>query len=104
MKNRLNITIEESLLNKAKKYAEQHQTSLSQLIELYLRNLTKKPSRENIITLVEGLKKPQLDPETDLKKQYYEEQKRKHGLKYFWMPLFFWIFYCRGETQILRKR
>ncbi|HEV7332039.1 MAG TPA: DUF6364 family protein [Flavisolibacter sp.] len=79
MKNRLNITIEENLLNKAKRYAEQHQTSLSQLIESYLKTLTKKPSKENIITLVEKLRQPQIVPETDLKKQYYEEQRHKYG-------------------------
>ncbi len=79
MKNRLNITIEEDLLNKAKRYAELHQTSLSQLIESYLKNLTRKPSKENIIALVEKLKKPRLSSDTDVKKQYYEEQKGKYG-------------------------
>ncbi|RYZ56693.1 MAG: hypothetical protein EOO14_11960 [Chitinophagaceae bacterium] len=79
MKNRLNITIEEDLLNRAKRYAEQHQISLSQLIESYLRSLTKKPSKENILSLVEKLPKPNLAPETDLKKQYYEEQKGRYG-------------------------
>lgn len=79
MKNRLNITIEEDLLNRAKRYAEQHQISLSQLIESYLESLTKKPSKENILSLVEKLPKPNLAPETDLKKQFYEEQKGRYG-------------------------
>lgn len=79
MKSRLNITVEEGLLNKAKIYAEQHQTSLSQLIEAYLERLTKKPSQENLLTLVRKLKKPDIPLDTDLKKQYYEEQKGKYG-------------------------
>ena len=79
MKSRLNITVDEELLNKAKSYAEQHQTSLSKLVETYLECLTKKPSKENVIELVRKLKKPALPPDTNLKKQYYEEQKNKYG-------------------------
>ena len=79
MKNRLNITVEEDLLNKAKKYAEEHHTSLSQLIGHYLKMLTRKPPRKNILDLVKGLEKPKMDPQADLKKQYFEEQKSKYG-------------------------
>jgi hypothetical protein len=79
MKSRLNITVEEDLLNRAKVYAEQHQTSLSHLIETYLERLTKKPTKENVITLVRNLKKPEIALDIDLKKQYYEEQKGKYG-------------------------
>jgi hypothetical protein len=79
MKSRLNIDVEQDLLDKAKVYAELNHTSLSQLIEAYLENLTKEPSKENVLTLVRKLKNPQIPPETDLKKQYYEEQKKKHG-------------------------
>lgn len=80
MKNRLNITVDENLLRKAKRYAAQRQTSLSQLIEAYLESLTRKPAKENIVTLVEKLRKPAIAAETDLKKQYYEEQKQKYGV------------------------
>jgi hypothetical protein len=80
MKNRLNITVDEDLLRRAKRYAAQRQTSLSQLIEAYLESLTRKPAKENIVTLVEKLKKPKISAETDLKKQYYEEQKQKYGV------------------------
>jgi menaquinone-dependent protoporphyrinogen IX oxidase len=79
MKSSLNITVEEDLLNRAKVYAEQHQTSLSQLIEAYLERLTKMPSKENVVDLVRNLEKPDIPPDTNLIKQYYEEQKGKHG-------------------------
>ena len=79
MKSRLNITVKEDLLNRAKVYAEQHQTSLSHLIETYLERLTKKPAEGNVISLVRKLKKPEIPFDVDLKKQYYEEQKSKHG-------------------------
>ena len=79
MKSRLNITIEEDLLTRAKIYAERHQVSLSQLIETYLERLTKKPAKENVVTLVRKLRKPEIPPDKDLKKEYYEEQKGKYG-------------------------
>lgn len=71
--------MEEDLLNRAKIYAEQHQTSLSHLIEAYLERLTKKPSKVNVITLVKRLQKPKSSSDVDLKKQYYEERKGKYG-------------------------
>lgn len=67
------------MLRKAKRYAEEQQTSLSQLIEEYLKNITTKPSRETIVELVKGLEKPAPDPETDLKKQSCEEQNKPYG-------------------------
>jgi antitoxin component of RelBE/YafQ-DinJ toxin-antitoxin module len=79
MKSRLNITVDEELLNRAKVYAEQHQTSISQLVEVYLERLTKKPAKENLLSLVKQLKKPQISPDADLKKQYLEERKGKYG-------------------------
>ncbi len=80
MKSRLNITVDDKLLNDAKQFASRRQTSLSQLIEHYFKRLTKPSRRENIIQQVEQLKKPRIKPGTDLKKSYYEDQKKKYGL------------------------
>lgn len=79
MKSRLNIRVDKYLLNRVKVYAEQHQTSLSYLIETYLEHLTKKSAKEDVITLVRKLNKPEISPDIDLKKQYYEEQMDKYG-------------------------
>ena len=79
MKSQLNIAVDENLLNRAKVYAEKNGTSLSHLIETYLEHLTKKPAKENVITLVRELKKPNILPDADLKRQYSEEQKGKYG-------------------------
>jgi hypothetical protein len=79
MKARLNITIEERLLNNAKHYAAKNDTSLSQLIELYFESLTRPSRRKNIIQLVEELPKPKIDLSKDLKQAYHEDQKGKYG-------------------------
>ena len=79
MKTRLNITVEEDLLNNAKRYAAKNETSLSQLIELYFKNLTRPARRKNIIQLVDKLPKPKIDLPKNLKKAYYEDQKGKYG-------------------------
>ncbi|MFL5742612.1 MAG: DUF6364 family protein [Flavisolibacter sp.] len=79
MKTRLNITIEENLLNSAKRYAAKKQTSLSQLIELYLKSLTRPGRKKNIIQLMDSLPKPKIDLTKDLKESYYQDQKAKYG-------------------------
>jgi hypothetical protein len=78
MKSKLNITIDEKLLLGAKRFAKSHQTSLSQLVETYFKRITS-PNRKNIIDLIESLPKPGLDSPSDLKKGYYEDQKKKYG-------------------------
>ncbi len=79
MKNRLNITIDEGLIEQAKRYASKHQTSLSQLVEQYFKSLTRPSRRKNIIQLIEELPKPGLKIEGDLKERYYKDQKRRYG-------------------------
>ena len=79
MKARLNITIEEDVLNKAKVYAEKKGSSVSQLVEEYFKYVTAKPKKKSIIDLIESLPKPDIDPNLDLKKAYYEENRKKYG-------------------------
>jgi Family of unknown function (DUF6364) len=78
MKSRLNITIDEKLLTGAKRFANRHNTSLSQLVETYFKRITG-PNRKNVIDLIESLPKPGIDTQGDLKKKYYEDQKSKYG-------------------------
>lgn len=80
MKARINITIEESILDKAKIFAAKKHLSLSQMIEDYLNNIIKPAKRKNIIDLVDKLKAPTSIPaDMDLKEAYYEERKSKYG-------------------------
>ncbi len=77
MKNRLNITIDEALLEEAKKYANKQQTSLSQLVEDYFKKLAS-PRRKNILDLMEEMPKPKKKlPQGELKNLNYESRKKK---------------------------
>ena len=77
MKTRLNLTIEDSLLKNAKRYAEKQHASVSELVEGYFKSITKPAKRKTIIDLVEELEKPNIDPKADLKELYYQDP--KHG-------------------------
>lgn len=83
MKNRLNIAVDEILVQQAKRYAARHQTSVSKLVEQYFKNLTRPARNKNIIQLIEKLPKPGIDTNTNLTKTYYEDQQKKHGFLIF---------------------
>ena len=79
MKKRLNLTIEDDVLTKAKSYADQQRKSVSELVEGYLNSLVKTPARVNIIDYVERLQAPSFHKEADLKELYYTDQAEKYG-------------------------
>jgi hypothetical protein len=79
MKNRLNITISDHLLQLTKKYAYKHNTSVSQLVENYFTRLTRPPKRKNVLEVIRELPKPTIKKDANLKEKYYAEQKKKYG-------------------------
>ena len=79
MKARLNLTIDNSLLEKIKQFAASKQISVSELVEEYFKSVAKSKSRKNIIDLVEKLPRPDISSNQDLKKDFYEEQSKKYG-------------------------
>lgn len=81
MKAKINLSIDEKLVYKIKAYAEEKHTSVSELVEEYFRRVVEKPSKKknSLIELIESLPKPEISPDTDLKKQYFEEQASKYG-------------------------
>lgn len=79
MKNRLNITIDESLLERARRYAAKKNSSLSQLIEICFKSITRTSHRKTVIDLLKELPKPKGNFENYSKDSYYEEQKHKYG-------------------------
>ena len=79
MKKRLNITVDQVLMEQAKRYAARHKTSLSQMVEKYFKSLTRPAHKKNVIDLLNELPKPKVKVEGDLKKRYYESQKNKYG-------------------------
>ena len=61
MKSRLNLTIENSLLEDVKSYAVKNKRSISDLVESYFKKVTRPSKRKNIIDLVEKLEKPTIN-------------------------------------------
>lgn len=81
MKSRLNITIDETLVEHAKHYAEMHHTSLSSLIEDSLRKIVgrQQPKKQNVFDILKSLPKPKEDTEVYSTEHYFEENKPKYG-------------------------
>ncbi len=79
MKSRLNLTIENSLLEDVKSYARKQKRSVSDLVESYFKKVTRPSKRKNIIDLVEKLEKSTIDENADLKDLYYKENAKKYG-------------------------
>ncbi len=79
MKARLNLTIEENVLQDSKTYAKKKGLSVSEMVEDYLRLITKPEKQKTIIDLVEELGPTGLEPNVDLKELYYQEKAKKYG-------------------------
>ena len=79
MKARVNLTIEESVLHNTKLYAEKKGVSISEIVEDYLKIVSKQAKRRTIKDLVEELEPVNVDPGADLKESYYQEQAKKYG-------------------------
>jgi hypothetical protein len=73
MKVRLNLSIDQNLLNKIKRYAASKQVSISELVQEYFKTIAKPRARKNIIALVEQLPEHSVPATQDLKKGFYEE-------------------------------
>lgn len=83
MKKKLNITIEENLLKKIKLYAEERETSVSNLVQEHFETLIKPPpTLPNGMTLVEYMKslpksKIEFPEGMDWKDEYYRAKAKK---------------------------
>ena len=82
MKTKVNLTIEKETLKKVKLYAEEHQVSVSSMVEEYFEQLVK-PKKEietNLFEIVDKIKPSTEFPENfDWKKEYYEANAKKYG-------------------------
>lgn len=81
MKTRLNITVEQHLLEKMKVYAIKQQVSLSSLIEDYFEKVIKtKTKKNNLLDMID-----KLEPDSKIvadsysKNNFYEDQRTKYG-------------------------
>lgn len=79
MKARVNLTIEQDILDKAKKYASELGSSVSELVENYLKNVSAKVNSQSLIDYIDKLEVPDVDKNLDFKKQYYEDKGEKYG-------------------------
>ena len=73
MKSRLNLSIEQNLLNQIKRYADSNQVSISELFEEYFKSVIHQKTLNNIIDLVERLPNHSISPSQNLKKGFYED-------------------------------
>ncbi len=81
MKTRLNITIEQNLLDNIKVYAEKKRVSVSQLIENYFETVIHvSGKRKTILDMVDKLNPdPKVVEESSRKESFYEAQSEKYG-------------------------
>ena len=79
MKAKLNLTIEDTLLAKIKRYAAKNKMSVSELVEAYFSKLIKAPKKPNVVELMDSTEKPSIELPDDLIASYYEERKEKYG-------------------------
>ncbi|MFZ4800294.1 MAG: DUF6364 family protein [Bacteroidia bacterium] len=80
MDTKLTLKLEQAIIEKAKVYAKSHKTSLSQLVENYLLNITnEKKEEEKITPLVKSLSGIiKLPTDLDLKKGYADYLTEKY--------------------------
>lgn len=77
MKARLNITIENALLNEVKNLAAQKNTSVSELVENYFMSITK-PKRKLLTEVLDQLPKVKVAANKKLGELYYEEKMKAY--------------------------
>lgn len=81
MKVQVNLTIDKEILIRTKNYASSLGISVSELIENYLKDITKAIDSESLFEHMDKLKIPKIDENIDFKKQYDEERAEKYGFR-----------------------
>ena len=80
MKARLNLTIDNDLLTTIKAYAMNKDTSVSELVEDYFRQIARNNKRKkSVVEMVRKLKKPSIDLNIDFKEEYFKNRAGKYG-------------------------
>jgi hypothetical protein len=73
MKTRITLSTEKDIVKQMKNYAKKNQTSVSGLVEEYFKKVVRPFNKSNIINMIEGLEKPDIESNIDLKKAFYEQ-------------------------------
>ncbi|WP_242202543.1 DUF6364 family protein [Aestuariivivens insulae] len=82
MNTKLTLTIEKEIIERAKQYAKEKGRSLSDIIENYLKLLTKEESTEHKNTLNPIVKSLKGSFKTSIEIDYKEELEKRLGEKY----------------------
>ena len=79
MDSKLTLKLNESVIERAKKYAKENKTSLSRMIENYLQAVTEKQNNSiKVSSLIKSLTGVIELEETDFKKDYTNYLSQKH--------------------------
>lgn len=80
METKLTLRLRKNVIDQAKKYASEHETSLSKLIENYLLAVTSESEQDNYISpLVKSLSGViKLSSDTDLNSEYHKHLSDKY--------------------------
>ena len=80
MKAKLNLTIAPEVLEMAKQYASDHDTSISSIVEEYLEFISKPKKKVSLVEYIDSLPKSEMfQGDIDFKKEYYEAKGKKYG-------------------------
>ena len=80
MKTRLNLTIDNDIIESMKNYSQRTGESISEIVEDYFSTIIRKyKKKKNIVQFVEELKAPEIDPDAYLKDLFYKEKAAKYG-------------------------
>lgn len=80
MKARVNLTIEQDILQKAKAYAAKMGASVSELVEEYFRKVAEpKEIKTDLFEMVKNLPPVELPEDFDYKEEYYKGKMKKYG-------------------------
>ena len=79
MKTRLNLTIDEQLMDGIKAYAASKQTSVSELVENYFKTVGRPAKRKSLLDLLDLLPKTKKDSGINLKEEFYRAKSKKYG-------------------------
>jgi hypothetical protein len=80
MKSKLNITIDHEILDQMKRYALYQKMSISEIVENYFRAVLSPNPKGSFVELIDKLPKPKIDPNINLKEEYYKAKAEKYGL------------------------
>jgi len=81
MKAKLNLTIEQDILDQMKQYAARQKRSISEIVEDYFRIIAASKKKESFVDMINNLPKPptDIDPHLDLKEEFYKAKAKKYG-------------------------